>query len=52
MPEEDARGYEEHVKGGRILLNVQTTDAAMAQQAREIFDRAGGEDVRHYGAAA
>jgi len=52
VPEEDARGYEAHVKGGRILLNVQTTDSAMAQQARDIFDRAGGQDVRHYGAAA
>ena len=52
VPEEDARAYEEHVKGGRILLSVQTPDAALAQQAREIFDRAGGEDVRRYGDAA
>ena len=51
VPEEDARAYEEHVKGGRILLNVQTTNGTQAQQAREIFDRAGGEDVRDYGAA-
>jgi len=52
VPEADARAYEEHVKGGRILLNVQTTDGAMAQQARAIFDRNGGEDVRDYGAMA
>src|SRR4051794_17497358 len=52
VPEEDARGYEAHVKGGRILLNVQTTDGRRAQQAREIFDRNGGEDVRGYGAMA
>jgi uncharacterized membrane protein len=51
VPEEDARAYEAHVKGGRILLSVQAADAAMAQQAREIFDRAGGEDVRRYGDA-
>ena len=52
VPEEDARGYEEHVKGGRILLTVQAQGAAQAQAARELFDRLGGTDVRAYGATA
>ena len=52
VPEEDARGYEEHVKGGRILLTVQARSADQAQEARDLFDRLGGTDVRTYGASA
>ena len=49
IPEEEARGYEEHVRGGRILLTVNATSDAQAEQAREVFARHGGADVRAYG---
>lgn len=46
--EDDARGYEEHVKQGSILLSVRATDETQADSARRIFDSAGGSDVRAY----
>jgi hypothetical protein len=48
IPEEDARGYETHVKEGRILITAQAPNAQLAQQARAAFDRHGGTDVRAY----
>jgi heat induced stress protein YflT len=48
VPEEDARGYETHVREGRILLTVAATTGDQAEQARQIFDRYGGADVRAY----
>jgi hypothetical protein len=48
VPEEDARGYETHVREGRILLTVQASTAEQAQEARDAFDRHGGSDVRAY----
>lgn len=49
VPEEDARGYEEHVKGGRILLTVNAASDEQARQAHRIFSQHGGADVRGYG---
>ena len=48
VPEEDARGYEEKVRQGSILLTVDADGAKQAGQAREIFGRRGGGDVRAY----
>jgi hypothetical protein len=48
IPEEDARGYETHVKEGRILITAQAATAQQAQDARDAFDRYGGTDVRAY----
>ncbi len=48
VPEEEARGYEEHVRLGRILLTVTPLGEEQAAQARDIFDRHGGADVRAY----
>jgi hypothetical protein len=48
IPEEDARGYETHVKEGRILITAQAATAQQAQAARDAFDRHGGSDVRAY----
>ena len=48
VPEEDARGYETHVKEGRILITAQAPTAQSAQAARDAFDRYGGTDVRAY----
>ncbi|MDP8924677.1 MAG: general stress protein, partial [Chloroflexota bacterium] len=49
VPEEDARGYEEHVRQGSILLTVHATTDQQARQAHRIFERHGGADVRGYG---
>ncbi|HET8632323.1 MAG TPA: general stress protein [Thermomicrobiales bacterium] len=52
VPEEHARGYEEHVRRGRVLMTVQAADAAQAERARALFAEHGGADVRAYPAAA
>ncbi len=49
VPEEHARGYEEHVKGGKILLTVHAASDQQARQAHTIFNQHGGSDVRGYG---
>ncbi len=49
VPEEDARGYEEHVRKGSILLTVHAASDEQARQGHRIFDRHGGSDVRGYG---
>ena len=51
IPEEEARGYEEHVRKGSILLTVSANSDEQARQAHQIFDRRGGSDVRAYGLA-
>ena len=48
VPEEDARGYETHVKEGRILITAQAPTAQLAQAARDAVERYGGKDVRAY----
>lgn len=52
IPEEDARGYEEEVRQGRVLLTVHAVDDEQAQQANAIFASAGGQRVQSYGVAA
>ena len=49
IPEEDARGYEESVKAGSILLTVHATSDEQSRQAQEIFNSVKGGDVRGYG---
>ena len=49
VPEEDARGYEESVGRGQILLTVHATDSSQAERARQAFDQHGGANVRAYG---
>lgn len=49
IPKEEAQGYEESVRQGRILLTVHAPDDQKAQDARVLFDRLGGTDVRAYG---
>jgi uncharacterized membrane protein len=50
VSEDDARGYEESVKQGGILLSVRANSDAQVQQAHQVFQGAGGADVRAYGA--
>ena len=49
VSEEDARGYEENVRQGGILLSVRANGDAQGQQAQQVFQDAGGTDVRSYG---
>jgi uncharacterized membrane protein len=51
VSEEDARGYEENVRQGGILLSVRAHGDTQAQQAQQVFQSAGGSDVRSYGMA-
>ncbi len=48
IPEEEARGYEASVHAGRILLMVTAQNESQSQQARDIFGRHHGADVRAY----
>jgi uncharacterized membrane protein len=50
IPEEEARGYEESVRQGRILLVVSCHSDDQARETRRIFDRHSGLDVRAFGA--
>ena len=50
VPEEDARGYEEHVRRGSILLTVHADTDEEAQEAHRLLE--GGADVRAYGTGA
>ncbi len=52
VPEEDARGYQSHVEGGRILLTVHADDDEQAMRAHEILNTGRGTDVRAYGTGA
>ncbi len=49
VPEDDARGYEDNVKKGSILLTVHAQTDEQAQRAHQIFGQGGGSDVRAYG---
>lgn len=49
VPEDDAKGYEEHVRQGSILLTVTAHSNEQEQQAREIFNGVSGGSVRSYG---
>ena len=52
LPEADARGYEESVRQGSVLLSVHAASARQAQEARGIFERVGDSDARAYRAPA
>jgi uncharacterized membrane protein len=51
IPEEDARGYEEDVRQGRVLLTVHAADDAQTQRANTILAETGGQRVRSYDGA-
>ena len=48
LDERHAREYEEHVRQGRSLVTFHAYDAAQAGDAKAIFDRLNGTDVRSY----
>jgi len=45
IPEYEAKRYEGKVKEGGILISVHTEDSQEAKVAKEIFERAGAEDI-------
>jgi hypothetical protein len=48
VPEEDARGYEEEVRQGSVLLTVHARSEAQVEEASAIFGSHGGRSVRSY----
>ena len=51
IPEYEAKRYEGRIKSGNILISVHTEDQREAQRARNIFERAGAEDIASAGEA-
>ena len=45
IPEYEAKRYEKNVKEGKVLVSVHADDAEEVRRAKEIFERAGGEDI-------
>lgn len=52
VPEEDARDYEAHVLGGRVLLTVHAASDEQARAAHAILETGRGGAVRAYGTGA
>jgi hypothetical protein len=50
IPEEEAKRYDEKVRGGSALISVQADDLAERDRAREIFVRHNAEDISGMGA--
>src|SRR5262245_10551385 len=51
VPEFEAKRYEGKIKGGNILISVHTDDGDERTRVKEIFERAGAEDIRTTGEA-
>src|SRR4029078_5627649 len=52
IPEYEATRYEGKVKGGRALISVHSEDGDETKRAKEIFERAGAEDISTSGEPA
>lgn len=52
VPEDEARGYEEHVRKGSILLSVHAASDDQAREAHRILEGGSGGQVRAYGTGA
>jgi len=52
IPEFEAKRYEGRVKGGDILISVHVEDRDETKRAKEIFERAGAEDISTAGEKA
>jgi hypothetical protein len=51
MPEYEAKRYEGKVRSGNILLSIHTEDGEEVTRAKDIFKRAGAEDISYTGEA-
>lgn len=49
IPEYEAKRYEGKIKGGNALISVHTDDSNEAKRAKDIFQRAGAEDISSTG---
>lgn len=49
IPEYEAKRYEGKVHGGNVLISVHTEDSKEIKLAKEIFERAGAEDISSTG---
>jgi hypothetical protein len=45
MPEFEAKRYEGKIRGGNVLISVHLENGDEGKRAREIFERAGAEDI-------
>ena len=52
IPEFEAKRYEGKVKGGNVLVSVHSENSDETKRAKEIFERAGAEDISSSGEAA
>jgi hypothetical protein len=51
IPEIQAKQYEGKIKGGNVLISVHSEDSSETKRAKEIFERAGAEDISTTGEA-
>lgn len=51
IPEFEAKRYESRIREGRILIAVHSENSDETKRAKEIFDRAGAEDISTAGEA-
>jgi len=51
IPEYEAKRYEGKIKEGKILISVHSEDSDQTKRAKEIFERAGAEDIATAGEA-
>jgi len=49
IPEYEAKRYEGRIQSGNILISVHAEDQAETRKARDIFERAGAEDIASAG---
>lgn len=52
IPEFEAKKYEGKVKSGSSLISVHSEDATQTKRAKEIFERAGAQDITTAGESA
>jgi|SRR5262245_4210295 len=51
IPEYEAKRYEGKIREGNILISVHTEDSDERSRAKDIFERAGAEDISYTGEA-
>jgi hypothetical protein len=49
MPEYEAKRYEGKVRSGNILMSIHTETGDEVSRAKELFKRAGAEDISYTG---
>lgn len=52
IPEYEAKRYEARLREGRILISVHCEDSDQTKRVKEIFERAGAEDIASAGEAS